>query len=248
MEYVEMHRSRRVLTWFTLALLAALGITALSMYAGHAQVHNGSGIISFTDVLIACSMGAFIIATCVAPGLIAEDATLAIAWTRPTPRWSIAVRYVAVDVATIVIGYFILCAIVVAFIALFGALKNLELGSGTLPAFALGLGAAVMWYGLVTLVTSRFPGRGGLIAGMSWVAFILVGTLWAAPFPAPLHGLLTVLNYLDPIAYINGVTTSDAHAHAHPVALSEGARIAVAWLIGAAAIAGTVRLWSTREV
>ena len=93
------------------------------------------------------------------------------------------------------------------------------------------------------------PGRGGLIAGLSWVAFILIGTLWAAPFPAPLHALIAALNYVDPIAYVNGITGEGASRVAeHPVTLSQGVRAALVWLIGAAAVAGTVRLWSTREV
>jgi len=33
MHYVEIHRARRVLTWYTLVLVAVLAITAISMLA-----------------------------------------------------------------------------------------------------------------------------------------------------------------------------------------------------------------------
>jgi hypothetical protein len=62
--------------------------------------------------------------------------------------------------------------------------------------------------------------------------------------------VLTALNYLNPFAYINGVAGS-GHAHGsavHPIALGQGGRIALEWIIAAVALTVAVRLWSTREV
>ena len=55
-------------------------------------------------------------------------------------RDAIAWRYVAVDIATIAIGYFILCLVVLAFIALFGALDQVEINAGYVAGVRAGAG------------------------------------------------------------------------------------------------------------
>jgi hypothetical protein len=249
MEYVEILRARRVLFWYTLALLGALVITALSAYGGHADMRNGGGTLDFWMLELGCAMGAFIVATCVAPGLIAEASTVGITWTRPAPRARIAWRFIAVDFLAIVLGYAILLAVVLAFFALFGLLHVVHFGPRDLVVFALAMGSAVLWYGLVTLVSSRLPGRGGLIAGLSWVAFVVIGSTWAAPLPPAIHTALTVLSYLNPMAYVGGISGGDGNHHSvHPIVLSEGLRTVLVWVLGLVALVATVRLWSTREV
>jgi hypothetical protein len=249
MHYVEILRARRVLTWYTIIVLGVLAITVLSIYAGHADMQSPSSALTVGPILLACAMGAYVVATCIAPGLIAEAATLPITWTRPEPRSRIAWRYIAIDIATIALAYVILIGVVLLFFAIFGALGYLRVVPDDLAMFFLALGSAVMWYGLATLVSSRLPGRGGLIAGMSWVAFVVIGSVWAAPLPGPLHAVLTGLNYLNPMAYIGGVSGGDGQHHAvHPITLDQTWRLVLVWLIAAAALAGTVRLWSTREV
>lgn len=249
MHYVEILRARRVLTWYTIIVLGVLAITVLIIYAGHGDMQSPTSTLSIGPILIGCAMGAYVAATCIAPGLIAEAATLPITWTRPEPRERIAWRFIAIDVAAIALAYVILIAVVLLFFAIFGALGYLRVVPGDAGMFFLALGSAVMWYGLATLVSSRLPGRGGLIAGLSWVAFIVIGSVWATPLPAPLHLLLTGLNYLNPLAYINGVSIGDGHREAvHAIVLDQTWRLVLVWLLAAAALAGTVRLWSTREV
>jgi hypothetical protein len=104
-----------------------------------------------------------------------------------------------------------------------------------------------MWYGLVTLVTARMDGRGGLISGLSWAAFSIIGGLWAAPFPPLLHGLITFLDYFNPLTYFNSLST-EHHVSKQVLNLDPSLLTLIAWCFVAVTLVATVRLWSTREV
>lgn len=268
MEYVEVLRARRVLTWFCGILIVAVAIVVYSVYAAHGFTQHGSGTERLSELLKLCTFGAMIVATCVAPGLNAESSTVAITWTRPRSRAAIAWRYIAVDAATIAIAYVFLAVVEIAVTGLFGALGYIVI-DGSVPVVVLnGIGCALMWYGLVTVVTARMDGRGGLISGLSWAAFLVAGGLWAAPFPPLIHNLLTYVDYFNPLTYVlnigpdtdpTTVTTSTstnghlvtqhvtAHAH-HVLNLSPELLTLIAWCFVVVTLVATVRLWSTREV
>jgi hypothetical protein len=247
MEYVEILRARRVLIWYCGALLAALIVTVISVYSGHAQTHGTPGTVRLSDILKGCAFGAMIVATCVAPGLNAESNTLAIAWTRPMSRAAIAWRYIAVDALTIAVGYAFAVLVALAFCALFGLLGDITI-DGAVPMTILnGIGCSLMWYGLVNVVAARMDGRGGLIAGLSWAAFVVIGGLWVAPFPPLIHGILTFLNYFNPLTYFQSL--SSGHSSGRTVLdLSPDLLTLIAWCFVAVTLVATVRLWSTREV
>lgn len=254
MEYVEILRARGLLRNYGFVLLLGLVLAAVSLYSnhfgGHVEVRteaDTSGTVSvYSSVLAGCAIVAFIIATCIAPGLSAESSTLAITWTRPLPRSTIAWRFIAIDLATIAVSYAALFVVVLIVFAMFGVSGRFRFdGADAAAIVARGLGCALMWYALVTLVTARLPGRGGLIAGLSWVAFLVLGGLWAAPFPALIHWLITALDYLNPLAYFGNIGSNGTQSI---IPLSGAVRTLIVWCIGIAALAGTVRLWSTREV
>lgn len=254
MEYVEILRARGILRIYALVLLAGLVLAAVSLYssqfAGHVAVHVEAGtpgtVGVYSSVLGACAMVAFIIATCIAPGLSAESSTLAITWTRPVPRSTIAWRFIAIDLATIVVSYAAFFVVVLIVLAMFGLLGAFRFdGAEAAAIVARGLGCALMWYALVTLVTARVSGRGGMIAGLSWVAFLVLGGLWAAPFPTLIHWLIAALEYLNPLAYFGNIGSSGNQSI---IPLSGAVRTLMTWCIGIAALVATVRLWSAREV
>jgi hypothetical protein len=249
MEYVEILRARRVLTWYCAILLGMLAISVISLYSGHhPNIYGGHGSLAVSAILTGCAFGAMIVATCVAPGLNAESNTLAIAWTRPIPRASIVLRYIAVDVVAIIVAYAYTFAIVLAFCALLGFAGHIFVDADIPLALLNGLGCALMWYGLIMVVAAPLNGRGALIAGLSWGAFVVIGVLWSAPFPTAIHAVLTFLNYFNPLTYFAG-ENSDGHAHGHEVLmLSPEILTLIAWGFVAVTLAGTVRLWSTREV
>jgi hypothetical protein len=252
MEYVEILRARGVLRNYGIVLLVGLVLAAASLYnhfGGHVGVHVEGGepaVSVYSSILGACAVVAFIIATCIAPGLSAESSTLAITWTRPVRRSTIAWRFIAIDLATIAMSYAALFVVFLIVLAMFGVLGTFRFdGADAAATVARGLGCALMWYALVTLVTARLPGRGGMIAGLSWVAFLVLGGLWAAPFPTLIHWLIAALEYLNPMAYFGNIGSSGNQSI---IPLSGAVRTLMTWCIGIAALVGTVRLWSTREV
>jgi hypothetical protein len=252
MHYVEMMRARRVLVGLGIALLAIIALTALSVLAGpghvRADIHVGdSPRIDSSSIVGICIFAALIVATLMIPGLSAEASTTPIIWTRPTPRDTIAWRYVAIDLATIVLSFLATVACVYVALAIVGVSKYAVYDSKTISIALLGLGTAVMWYGLVSAAAARLPGRGGMLAGLSWLAFLVIGGLTAAPFPALIHGLVDTLNYLNPLAYFNGVNGANADHLGTTVPLNVIGRAFVTWAIGLVAIFASVRLWSTRE-
>ncbi len=248
MQYVEMLRARRCLTWYCSTLLAVFVVTAISFYSGHAQISgSGSPPQALSDLIRICALGAIIVATCMAPGLNAESSTLAITWTRPVRRATIAWRYMAVDLAAILFAAVFMLAVVLAFLALFGSLGRLTFDSAVPAALLNVMGVALMWYGLVIVVTARMDGRGNVISGLSWPAFMMVGGLWAAPFPPVLHGLITVLDYFNPLTYFNNFS-NEQHAAKQVLNLDPNLLTLIAWCFVVVTLVATVRLWSTREV
>lgn len=246
MQYVEMLRARRVLTWYCGILLAAFVIVVISFYSGHTRVSGGGhSHDDLSELIRICAFGAMIVATCMAPGLNGESSTVAITWTRPLSRPAIAWRYIGVDAVTILIGYLFLLAIGIAFTALFGHLGNLKFDAAIPAALLNVFGVTLMWYGLVTLVTARMDGRGGLISGLSWAAFTIAGGLWEVPFPAVLHGLITFLDYFNPLTYYVNI---GRHPGSEILTLDPSLLTLIAWCFVAVTLVATVRLWSTREI
>lgn len=248
MEYVEILRARRVLTWYCGLVFAAFVIGVVSLLSGHVNMHAGANGDSPLSALIQGSaFAALIVATCMAPGLNAESSTLAITWTRPMPRDTIAWRYVAVDVAAILFAWLFAMAIALAFLATFGLLGTISVDGGVGGAILNGLGCALMWYGLVALVSARLNGRGTLIAGLSWAVFIVLSVLWVAPFPTPLHGLITFLDYFNPLTYFHNIG-EPTRASRQVLPVAPEIQTLIAWGFVVVTFVASVRLWSTREV
>jgi hypothetical protein len=252
MHYVELLRARRVLVGYGIALLAIIALNAVTVLAGGGHVHTdfkvGSAPVILSSFVVAGSLfGALIVTTLMIPGLSAEAGTAPIIWTRPLQRDTIAWRYVAIDVATIFVAYLVTIASVYAVLAIFGLIKYAVYDPRTIPVALLAVGTAVMWYGLVSAAAARAPGRGPMMAGLSWAVFLLIGGLSAAHFPALIQGLIAALNYLNPLAYFGAINSSNADNPSSIISFNVVTRASVTWAIGLIAIFASVRLWSTRE-
>lgn len=251
MEYVQILRSQRVLLWYAGILLSLLLLVVFSIYAGsHGELETGAGGgPHLSHLLQGCMLGAFIVATCVAPGLFgAESTTTPIIWTRPMARDAIAWRYVAVDLLTIAVSYVIALVVCLLFLASFGALRLVTVDAASPVIAVMSLGCAFMAYALMGLVQARLPGHAARMVTLMWAAFLIVGALWAVPTAPPVHALITALNYLNPLAWGDCISVGHLGTTRHPIELAAGVRAAFAWLIGAVAIVAAVRLWSTREI
>jgi hypothetical protein len=264
-QYIEVLRARRFLIWFAAILAASFVLTAITALTGHLHHHGDQLQLPMIPVPYLegiCFFGALIVASFVAPGLHAEHTTLALTWTRPTPRAMIAWRYIGVDLAAMLIGALIVGLVIVGQLLVSGILGFVYFNAGDFfVAFVEATGAALMWYGLVMIVSVRIPERAGMIAGLSWIVFSAIGVLSSVPFFWPIvHDLLAVLNIFNPLVYFGGgggsVTlhgSSDADAVTSTtrygvLITSSIARIIVSYVIAAAALTATVRLWSTREI
>jgi hypothetical protein len=246
MEYVEILRARRILTWFTGFIIAGLIIEAISYYATHGHNQN-EGTVAFSMLAAGAGLAAFIIATLVAPGLSAEAAnTTALIWTRPAPRDAIAARFIGIDVAAILIGYVIMLIAMLVGIAIVGGLPVVTFDpAAILRSVALAVGGALMWYAVISVAAARLPGRGPLIAGLSWGVFPVLAALFHAHnFPIWLHDVVYVLNFLNPMAWLGGTTPQ---GNSSIIPLSVWGRALGESAIAVALAVTSVRLWSTRE-
>ena len=103
-------------------------------------------------------------------------------------------------------------------------------------------GCTVMWYALCLLAAARIPERAGMIAGVSWAVFLVLGILAAVPLPPIVHALAIALNYLNPLAYFSGSDKGGSLLGGIPLV-----KTILPWLIAIGALVAAVRLWSTRE-
>lgn len=250
MEYVEVLRTRRVLFWFGVTLLATLVLNLLSFGHLHTSAdtpHDITGKIPLSGFIIGSIFITYIIVAFVAQNLSNEGNTLAITWTRPMTRYAIAWRFVVVDFATIAVCFCVTLAAGLLAVWAYGFGSAIRLDSAASYELLLGVGTVVLWYGIIVAASARFPGRGGMIAGLSWGAFFVLASLWALPLPWLIHDIVTVLNYLSPLAYISAAAGSASNGGHHAITLPDPWLAIVPWCIGIVMLVGGVRLWATRE-
>jgi hypothetical protein len=243
MEYVAILRARRILTWYAIVFvtIVALGL-ALTLKDGPPKVTNAH--IPLIGLLIGCMMGPVILAAFFAIGLDDEHKTLAIAWTRPIARLAIAWRYVGVAALGMLGAWVFTAAMTFAVLAVLGLMPYVAVENASWTSIPLILGVAVMWYGEVVFVSALFPGHPARIAGASWAYAVIVPALTHVPFPSLLHQVTVLLNYLNPLGYLQSTTRPGGEmGFAHGMG-----GLYVAWAIGIACVVAGTYLWANREV
>ena len=248
MEYVAILRARRILTWYAVVFsaLVALGL-ALAFKDGPPRVqmaHDQNPTIPLDALVVGSMFAPVILAAFFAVGLDAEHKTIAIAWTRPLARLSIAARYVAVAFLGMFSAWLFTVAVGVLTLLILGLLQYVAPGQQSwkhLPAMA---GVAVMWYGLVVFVSALLPGRGNAVAGASWAYALIVPGLTQMPFPPLVHQVTVALDYLNPLMYLQSHGAREGEV---VFAYGGGAVLAIAWAIGIVCTAAGAYLWATRD-
>ncbi|HMD01912.1 MAG TPA: hypothetical protein VKG44_03000 [Candidatus Baltobacteraceae bacterium] len=252
MIYVEFWRARNVLMWYAVGLLAIVALIVISM--GHATVEVNDTkvaapeLIPLSLLLGLAAYAATIMATILGSSLSCLSDQLPNAWTKPESRERIALSFFVVDVAAIVL-LFVLAVGCGLFVLLQAHMfAHLSLDAQALPVGLLGLGMALMWYGLAQAATAWRHGRGGMIAGLSWPAFLVLLVLASAPLPALLHGIVIALNVLNPLAYF-GISSHNGNVDVESVfPFSLNGRIAIVYALGLAGCALAVFGWKRLEV
>jgi hypothetical protein len=185
-----------------------------------------------------------------------ENDGVEMVWTKPIERGLLAVRYIALDFGAILAAYAV--AVVLCLLALgsFGLLKYLVVDDRTLPTLIIGLGVAIMWYGLMQALSSwQRGGRGGMIIGLSWAAAFVLASLAEATAGGGLpllHSLVIALDVVNPLAYFSSYALSGYGAHVSPVLPQALAgttmRELATWSIGIVCCAAAVAGWKRLEV
>ncbi|MGD1067618.1 MAG: hypothetical protein ABR975_12445 [Vulcanimicrobiaceae bacterium] len=246
MTYVEVFRARRVLFWFTLGIAAilALALSGIVRSQPHSEMTSG---IPVTWLLGIAVLGPLVVGSCLAGSLSAEGTTLAILWTRPVLRTSIAWQYTAVDLVAMVISYVVVLLAEIVIIAALGFFQYIRGDSGAAVIVALAFACSLMLYAYIRLLSGRLTGRGGIIAGVLWAAMFIIGALSQAPFPEPIHSILIGLDWLSPLSWLGNIGSEAHTGHTQLIPLSDEWRALVAGVVSIIVLVASVPWWATRE-
>lgn len=264
MTYVQFLRLRKMLTIYAIVAGAVFLLFVARAHAPNASFHFDNGprhqihqfsSIPLSGVLFLSAWCAIIFATIVGTSLNRENDGVEMVWTKPVARGRLAVEYILMDFAAIVVAMLLAVALCALALASVGLLKYLTVDARTLPTLVIGLGTAFMWYGLLQALSSwQAGGRGGMVIGISWAAtFVLMSLAGATAVTNPsLHQLFLALDVLNPLAYFSSYTLSHYGAHASPVLPQPLAgtemRSILTWGIGLLGCTAAIVGWKRLEV
>jgi hypothetical protein len=188
-------------------------------------------------------------ATILGSSLNKENGRGGFAFTKPISRQRLALTYLAIDLAGIGATFAFSVLLGLASFAILGILGKVVLEPGAAMIAGVGLGAAVMWYGLLQAATAMRVSGGGLTVGLSWVFFFLGLPFYAITFLGPVfHGLIAVLDFFNPLAYFAVSSRNDVVAVSSILGFSDTASFAITWGLAIAAFAVAMYGWKRVEV
>jgi hypothetical protein len=255
MEYAEFLRVRGTIKWHLGILAAALLLGLIFGHTMKVNVNDPDGshlatVASGMRVALAwmAPIGMFfaaIFASSAGGSLNREFGLRDIAWTKPLSRGALALRYVLIDVAAVVLLYALTLAAVAVLLLRFGVTPYVD--AGFVATALLGCGVSVMWYALVQVLSCRFPPQGVAVGGILWpVALLSLGL-------ADLHNVVgtaaRALDVINPLAYMNGVTFGPHGAVVESLwwQLPAGESALIVWGFSVLFVAVAIALWVRRE-
>lgn len=273
MEYVEFLRVRRVFTIFaSLVMAIAIVVFASIIYSsmndtanGHVSVsigttthieHIGFGTyfrtlkIPLGLLLGVASYVAIVFATILASSLNKENDGLDYVFVKPIRRETIAMRYLATDTAAIfAIFTFVVVVLELVPLALLRVLDRVVVDAQAFWVGGLGLGVALMWYGILQAVTATYRGKGATIVALSWGVFgVLVGISSLTMLGPIVLGIVHVLNLVNPIAYFSGILNrGDMYEIDSALGIPLEVRACIAWVIAFTGMALATSTWKRVE-
>ena len=250
---VALSRARRSMTWYLCILGVGLVIDLIFGHSGHIIVNNREvtdtqGSIPLSAVAIVPMFLSAMYASAAGLSLNRENSTLEIAWTKPISRTALALKYIAVNAGAIIAAYAV--AWVAVAVVLVRESFVLVPDAQLVPAVALSLGVALMWYALVLVLSAPLGKGGAAVAGYLWPVAFLALALHGVP---GVFGLvMRAINVINPLAYFSGVTSNDdSTVGAHMTALSVlplDERALIVWGFAIVFCAAATQVWSRREV
>ena len=238
MEYVEFLRVRRSLIWNAgIMLVVVIGILTLgndstiNINGGTTRIAAGVAI----PVGVLATIGAFlaaIYASSIGTSLNRESLTRDISWTKPVSRTVLAIRFIGIDLAGVVIAYAV--ALVLIYLAL--AYMHIAVAADAhAPAqLLLGCGVGAMWYGLLQLLTCGFGNGARAMAGILWpIALVCQGL---ASLGGTIGQTIRAIDVLNPLTYLSSIANAGAEA-----------ALGIVWLFALVFCALAVVIWPRRE-
>ena len=252
MEYVEFLRVRRSLLWhagilavIVLAVIALGHDTSVHINGSTGSTQLGAGLRLPVGVL--ATIGGFfaaIYASSLGTSLNRESLTRDLSWTKPLSRTLLAVRFLLLDVAGIVIAFAIAIAGALAVILHLQMVPVVD--AATPVQLVLGAGVGVMWYGLLQVLTCAFPPGARALAGILWpIALVLEGL---GDLQGNFGAIVRGLNVINPLAYLNDMTGS--HTDAAETMIRQiplEVRTLTVWFCALVFCAIAVALWPRKE-
>jgi hypothetical protein len=188
-------------------------------------------------------------ATILGTSLNKENGRGGFAFTKPISRERLALTFIGIDLVAIAAIFVFTILLGFASFAVLGILGKVVIDPSVAMVAAVGLGATVMWYGLLQAATAMRVSGGGLFVGMSWVLFTLGLPFYAITFLGPIfHSLIAVINFFNPLAYFALTSHNEVVSTASILGFAPGASIAITWSIAIAACIAAIYGWKRVEV
>ncbi|MGA2395927.1 MAG: hypothetical protein ABSH03_21520 [Candidatus Lustribacter sp.] len=253
MEYVEFWRVRRSLLWHA-GIVAVIVLVILTLpQVGTVHVVGPGGSTKFAPgagapLGMLSTIAAFfaaIYASSVGTSLNRENGTRDLSWTKPLSRTLLALRYILIDLAGVLIAFGIALAAAAVvttymhFTPFFDAQAPVQI--------ALGTGVGAMWYGLLQVATCVGPPSARSLAGILWpVAFVVAGL---SHLPGSIGAIMRALDVINPLNYMSSTsvdgTTGSATVLQGPMPADE--RALIVWCFTLAFCALAIYLWPRKE-
>lgn len=263
MNYAQVLRLRKALTIYGIVIGALFVLMFLISHTPGGATFDDNGsphtMAEITSVPLSllffiAAWCAIIFATIVSTSLNKEYDGVEMVWTKPIERGRLALEYVLLDFAAIVVAFVSAAVLCVLCVASLGLLTRIAVDDRTIPTLVIGLGAAFMWYGLLEGITAPMRGRGGTIMGVSWAAALVLTALATATQAgggSAIHTILIGLNIFNPLAYFSSYSLSGYGAHDSPVLPQVLAgtemRMTMTWAIGMIGCAVAITGWKRLE-
>lgn len=157
---------------------------------------------------------AAIFATVLGTSLACENSGhLEVAWTRPASRVGYALRLMLVDAGGIWAMWVFTVLLCLAVIYVKGWQHYMSSDATEWLVLSRFLLYPLAWYGLVVGLSASVRGKGGAIAGFSWLGAAVLVALLSVNLPPAIHDVLVFLNYFNPILYGSYSSGADTARH-----------------------------------
>lgn len=246
MAYAEFLRIRKSLAWHA-GVLAAITLLALSV-GGGTTIVNGQRFedgmtVPVSALVIVGMFFAAVFASSAGTSLNRENQTIDLSWTKPLPRTLLALHYVLVDAAGVLIAFVLTMAAVLIVLERYGLHAGFDVYAG--PRLLLAAGVALMWYGLVQVLT--FWGGSGLrsLGGILWPVMLLFEGL--AGLRGTAGTLARAVDVINPLAYLGTNVHVETGIDDAVWGLPTDEKLVIVWAFALAFCAIAVTLWPKRE-